>query len=69
MRDGIVKIRLSWWLSGKEFTSKYKLELWVRKIPREGNGNPLQYSYLGNPMDRRAWQATIHGAAKESHTI
>ena len=26
------------------------------------------YSYLGNPMDRRAWQATVHGAAKESDT-
>ena len=34
--------------------------------PREGNGNPLQYSCLGNPMDRRAWQATVHGVAKES---
>ena len=31
----------------------------------EGNGNPLQYSCLGNPMDRRAWLATVHGAAKE----
>ena len=27
----------------------------------EGNGNPLQYSCLGNPMDRGAWQATVHG--------
>ena len=32
---------------------------------REGNGNPLQYSCLGNPMDREDWQATVHGAAKE----
>ena len=32
----------------------------------EGNGNPLQYSCLGNPMDRGAWWATIHVAAKES---
>ena len=30
----------------------------------EGNGNPLQYSCLENPMDRGAWQATVHGAAK-----
>jgi len=29
-----------------------------------GNGNPLQYSYLENSMDRGAWQATIHGVAK-----
>ena len=30
----------------------------------EGNGNPLQYSCLENPMDREAWQATVHGVAK-----
>ena len=30
-----------------------------------GNGNPLQYSCLGNPMDRGAWRATVHGVAKE----
>ena len=33
-----------------------------------GNGNPLQYSCLGNPKDRGAWQAMIHGVAKESDT-
>ena len=32
--------------------------------PGEGNGNPLQYSCLENPMDREAWQATVHGVAK-----
>ena len=31
----------------------------------EGNGNPLQYSCLGNPMDRGAWLATVHGVTKE----
>ena len=31
----------------------------------EGNGNPLQYSCPGNPMDKRAWWATVHGIAKE----
>ena len=35
--------------------------------PGEGNGNPLQYSCLGNPMDRGAWWATVHGVAKESN--
>ena len=30
----------------------------------EGHGNPLQYSYLENPMDRGAWWATVHGAVK-----
>ena len=32
--------------------------------PREGNGNPLQYSCLEHPVDRGAWQATIHGVTK-----
>ena len=34
------------------------------RFPGEGNGNPLQYSCLGNPMDRGAWRATVHGVAK-----
>ena len=34
------------------------------RSPREGDGNPLQYSCLGNPMDRGAWWATIHGFPK-----
>ena len=34
------------------------------RSPGEGNGNPLQYSCLENPMDRGAWWATVHGAAK-----
>ena len=38
----------------------------LRRSPGGGHGNPLQYSYLGNPMDRRAWQATVHEVAKES---
>ena len=34
------------------------------RYPGEGNGNPLQYSRLENPMDRGAWEATVHGLAK-----
>ena len=34
----------------------------------EGNGNPLQYSCLGNPMDRGAWRVAVHGVAKNTHT-
>ena len=34
------------------------------RSPGEWNGNPLQCSCLGNPMDRGAWWATIHGVAK-----
>ena len=32
----------------------------------EGNGDPLEYSCLGNPMGRGAWWAAVHGVAKES---
>ena len=39
------------------------------RSPGEGHGNPRQYSCLENPMDRRAWQATVHEACKESDTI
>ena len=39
------------------------------KSPGEGNCSPLQYSCLGNPMDRGAWQAPVHGLAKELYTI
>ena len=34
------------------------------RSPGEGNGNPLQYSYLRNPMDRGAWWAAVHAVAK-----
>ena len=39
--------------------------LGLGRSPGEGNGNPLQYSCLGNPIDCRVWGATVHGAAKE----
>ena len=45
-----------------------RFDPWVRKIPAEGNGNPLQYSCLENPMDRGAWWATAHGVLKKSDT-
>ena len=34
------------------------------RFPGEGNGYPLQYSCLGNPMGRGAWRATVHGVTK-----
>ena len=45
-------------------------ETWVLSLgqedtPGEGNGNPLQYSCLGNLMDRGSWWATVHGVKKE----
>ena len=36
------------------------------RSPGGGNSNPLQYSCLGNPMDRGAWKAVVHGGLKES---
>ena len=42
-------------------------ETWVQSLersPGEGNGNPLQYSCLENPMDRGAWRATVHEVMK-----
>ena len=40
----------------------------LERSPGGGNGNPLQYSCLENPMDREAWRAIVHGVAKESDT-
>ena len=37
------------------------------RSPGEGNGNPLQYSCLENPMDREAWQAAVHGSQRVGH--
>ena len=55
--DGLLR-----WFSGKESASQCRcqFDLWVRKTPGEGDGNPLQYSCLENPMDRGAWWATVH---------
>ena len=39
------------------------------KLPGEGNVNPLQYSHLGNPMDREAWWATVHEEANSIESL
>ena len=41
----------------------------LERSPGEGNGNPLQYSCLENPMDRGAWWATVHGVARVGHDL
>ena len=54
-------------LSGKESTYQCRRPSLIPgsgRFPRKGNGNPLQYSCLGNPVDRGAWPATIHGVAR-----
>ena len=53
-------------LASAEGTSNTDLIPGLGKSPAEGNGNPLQHSCLGNPMDRGAWWAIVHGVAKES---
>ena len=58
---------LPWWLSSKEATCQCKICTSIPgsgRSPAEGNGNPWQYSYLGNPMDRGAWWATFHRISK-----
>ena len=61
-----------WWLSAKGSTyqcRRLRFHPCVRKIPGEGNGSPLQYSCLENPMGRGAWWATVHGVPKESDLV
>ena len=58
---------LPWWLSDKEPTCQCRRGRYdplVRKMLWGRNDNPLQYSCLGNPMDRGAWQVTVQGVAK-----
>ena len=60
----------SWWLSGKESTCNAGATGDSGSIPGSGrspegaNGNPLQCSCLENPIDRGAWQATVHGVTE-----
>ena len=62
------------WLRGKESawnagdTRDVGLISGSGRSPAEGHGNPLQQSYLENPMDRGAWQAIVHGGHKELDT-
>jgi len=43
--------------------------LGLARSPREGNGNQLQYSCLGNPMDRVAWQAIVHVVSRVRYDL
>ena len=65
-------LRLPWWLSSKESSCqrrRCRFNPWVRKISWRKNGNPLQYSCLINPMDRGAWQPTVHGVTRVKHDL
>ena len=59
------------WLSSKESACQSRGQGLIPVLgrpPGGGNGNLLQYSCLGNPRDRGAWRATVHGVKKESDT-
>ena len=61
-----------WWLSGKESATNAAdggLIPASGRSPGEGNGNPLQFSCLGNPMDRGTWRATVHEAAERQISL
>ena len=63
---------LPWWLSGKESACSAGdagLIPGLGRSPGEGNGNPVQYSYLENPTNREVWQVIVHGVIKELDTI
>ena len=56
------------WLSGKESASNVGNASLIprqRRSPGKGSGNPLQYSFLENPMDGGAWWAIVHGVTKD----
>ena len=60
------------WLSGKESTCSEGDTVSIPGLGRshgEGNGNPLPYSCWDDPMDREAWQATVHGVAKSQTQV
>ena len=60
------------WLCSKESTRqcrRYGLIPVLGRSPGEENGNTLQYSCLGNPMDRRAWWAIVHGVTRVRHDL
>ena len=63
---------LPWWFISKESACQCRrqgsIPVWGRS-PGEGNGNPLQYSCLENPMNREAWWATVHGVARVEHNL
>ena len=64
--------RFPWWLSGKESAcnvGNMGLILGSGGSPGEGNGNPLQYSCLENPMDEGAWWATVYGVTRVRYAL
>ena len=71
LKWNIIEVGLPWWLSGLKKKICLQCRNWRRygfyprwsgRSPRGGHGNPLQYYWLKNPMDRGVWRATVHAA-------
>ena len=63
---------IPWWLSGKESTCSVGDAGSIPGLGRSlrgGHSNPLQYSCLGNPLDRGAWWATVYGVPRVGHSL
>ena len=73
IREVYMAKKLLRWYSGKQHACqcrrprRFRFDPWVGKIPGEGNDDSLKYSFLGNPMKRRAGCATVHGMQKVRH--
>ena len=65
----VTKVIVPWWFRVERICLQCRrlgFDPWVRMILWGREWLPTQYSCLGNPMDRRVWQATVHGGRKES---
>ena len=72
VESGKCETQLCMWLHGKESACDARDAGSIPGSggsPGEGNGNLLQYSCLGNPTDRGAWWATVHGVARVRHDL
>ena len=65
------RTQLPWWQRGKESACQCRRcspDPWIRNIPGEGNGNPLQYSCQENPVNKGPRQARTHETAESDVT-
>ena len=68
----VFEASVPWWLSCKESACNAGDTGSIPgsgRSPGGGNGNPLQYSCLENPMDREAWLAAVHGVTRDKHNL
>ena len=69
VREGGQQSQMLQRLSKFGFRKPFILNIVMYIYPGEGNGNPLQGPCLENPMDRGAWQATVHGVTRVRHNL